>query len=477
VTVARKSLVIRLDREGHPASVFPVTGRAVYMGHDWKCQVVNPGSGNKKFRLLYRSLFGTHIYLPPDAQGTFTYKGATVSLSDMAALGVVKKSRSGYKIRYKKGMVGKITTDNATIVFDMVELAKKSPVVEATPIGHVPAKYRLLLPSSSDFTFLALITVILVGQIFAVRALQNYPIPDITTLRDLPRRISRLILEPNVPPPAHITKAAEKSAPGTEDKAAEPERTEEKVAEDTPAEPAPPGGSAAPATREAIRSQVSKMGILGVLTGRGTAGRTTAGKGISVLQLDAELQQDLDSILGEISGITTSAALAGTGADVGFGGSEPGSGLIGIEGQLSDSGVSGPVQVSSIGRVPEGPAGIGDGTGDSTGTGAGEEYVTPEQRKERSSRAIARIFDAHRGAIKYAYERELRTNPSLRGKVMLTFTISPDGRVTECRIEESAMNWPPLEESLVKMVKTWRFPEIPEGDVTVSYPLVFFPRM
>jgi TonB family protein len=477
VTVAHKSLIIRLDREGHPTAVSPVTGRALYMGHDWKCQVVDPGSGNKKFRLLYRSLFGTHIYLPPDAQGTFTYKGATVSLSDMAALGVIKRSRSGYRIRYKKGMVGKVTTDNATIVFDMAEIAKVKPVADTVTTGHVPAKYRILIPHSSDFTFLALITVILVGQIFAVRALQNYPIPDITTLQELPRRISRLILEPNVPPPAQITKAAEKGAPGTEDKAAESERTEEIVAEDTPAETTPPGGSAAPATREAIRSQVSKMGVLGVLTGRGTAGRTTAGKGISVLQLDAELQQDLDSILGEISGITTSAALAGTGADVGFGGSEPGSGLIGIEGQLSDSGVSGPVQISSIGRVPEGPAGIGDGTGDGTGTGAGEEYVPPDQREERSYRAIGRIVATHTGAIRYAYNRELRKNPSLRGKIVLTFTISPVGQVTECRVEESAMNWPPLEQSLVRMVKTWKFPEIPEGDVTVTYPLVFFPSM
>ena len=135
------------------------------------------------------------------------------------------------------------------------------------------------------------------------------------------------------------------------------------------------------------------------------------------------------------------------------------------------------MQVSSIGEVPEGPPGIGDGIRDGTGAGAEEEYVPPEQREERSTRAIARIVEAHRGSIVYAYTRELRKKTSLRGKVLLTFTISPGGKVTECRIEESSMNWPPLEESLVKMVKTWRFPEIPEGDVTVNYPLVFFPRM
>ena len=477
--MAAKSLVIKLDREGHPAAVSPATGRAVYMGHDWKCQVVDPGSKIYRFRLLYRSLFGTYLYLPPDAEGIFTYQGATISISDMVAWGMLSKSKQGYRIRYRKGMVGKVTTDDATIAFEMAEITElPKPVAAVTaPTGHVPVKYRMLIPHSTDLTFLALLSIILVAQIFAVRALQNYPIPDVTALRELPRRISRLILEPAAPPPAQVAKAAEKAGPGTEDKEAEAERTESEVAEEAPSETPPPGGTAAPATREAIRSQVSKMGVLGVLTGRGTAGRTTAGRGISVLQLDAELQQDLDRVLGEISGITTSAAVTGTGGGVGFGGSEPGSGLIGIEGQLDNSGVSGPVQVSSIGGIPEGPAGIGDGSGDGTGTGAGEEYVPPEQRKERSNRAIARIVAAHTGAIRYAYNRELRKNPSLRGKIVLTFTISPVGQVIECHVEESAMNWPPLEQSLVKMVKTWRFPEIPEGDVTVSYPLVFFPSM
>jgi TonB family protein len=447
------------------------------MGNDWKCQVVDPESGKSRFRLLYRSLFGTYIYLPPDAEGTFTHQGSTISIKDMTAWGVLSKSRAGYRIRYHKGMVGRVTTGGATIEFGMAEIARAKPAVEAAPAGQVPAKYRMLIPHSSDYTFLALVALILTGQIFAIQALKNYPIPDVTALQELPRRISRLILEPNVPPPSQVTRAAEKRVPGIEDKVPGAERTEDTVEEDKTAEVPLPGGTAAPATREAIRSQVSKMGVLGVLTGRGTAGRTTAGKGISVLQLDAELQQDLDSVLGEISGITTSAAVTGTGAGVGFGGSEPGSGLIGIEGQLDDSGVSGPVKVSSIGEVPEGPPGIGDGTGDGTGTLSGEEYIPPEQREERSNRAIARIVAAHTGAIRYAYNRELRKNPALRGKIVLTFTISPEGQVTECRVEESAMNWPPLEQSLVRMVKKWEFPEIPEGDVTVSYPLVFFPSM
>jgi TonB family protein len=129
------------------------------------------------------------------------------------------------------------------------------------------------------------------------------------------------------------------------------------------------------------------------------------------------------------------------------------------------------------GDVHEEPPSIGDGTDKGTGAGIEEEYIGPEHREERSNKAISRIVAAHTGAIRYAYNRELRKNPSLQGKIVLGLKISPEGQVTECRIEESSMNWPPLEEALVEIIKTWRFLEIPEGDVTVSYPLVFFPSM
>ena len=187
---------------------------------------------------------------------------------------------------------------------------------------------------------------------------------------------------------------------------------------------------------------------------------------------------DLEKMLSEISGITTSASVAGTGGGTGFGGTEPGSGLIGIEEQLNDVNVSGPIQVSRLGTASGQP--FGSLSGSSSGEAVGslsEEYVAPERREERSTRTIGRVVAAHTGSIRYAYNRELRKKPSLRGKIVLTFTISSEGKVTECHIEKSAMNWPPLEKSLVKMVRTWRFPEIPEGDVTVRSPLVFFPSM
>jgi TonB family protein len=477
MTLARETLLIHLLRGGRSVSRSAVKGGHLYTGRDWKCQLVDPASHAHRQKLMVRTITGYRIQLPIEATATFTYKGSTIVLEDMVGWGLARKSKKGYLVHHRRGMSADIHVGNATYILEYGQPTVPELVAEPAKQGHLPYKYRIQTPHWTDLTFLVLLTLVLLAHVAGVRALKNYPIPEITALTELPRRISRLILEPVAPPPPKVAIKGETGVEGEGPPVeVEKEPEPEKVKPET--EAPPKGDTPAPANREVIRNQVSKMGVLGVLTGRGTAGRKTTGTGISILQLDAELQQDLESVLGEISGITTTASVAGTGGGAGFGGTEPGSGLIGIEGQLKDANVSGPIQVSSLGTTGGRLPGSldGSGTGEATGSQA-EEYMAPEHREERSNRTIARVVAAHTGAIRYAYNRELRKKPSLRGKIVLTFTISPAGDVTDCRIEKSAMNWPPLENSLVKMVKTWRFPEIPEGEVTVSYPLVFFPSM
>ncbi len=479
MTLARKTLLIRLLRGGRTVTRSVVKGRHIYTGRDWRCQLVDPANPAHRQKLLIRTFAGYRINLPTNATGTFTYKGSTLTIDDMVAWGLARKSRKGYQVHHRRGMSADIRIGNATYILEYGQPPTPEIDPEMTPepakYGHLPLRYRFQAPNRTDLTFLTLLTLIMLAHIAGVRGLRDYPIPEVTAIRELPRRIARLILEPVVPPPPKIARKGEIGGKG-EWPTAEVEKEPEAVKPE--AETPPKGDIPAPATRKAIRSRVSKMGVLGVLTGRGTAGRKTAGTGISVLQLDAELQQDLENMLAEISGITTNASVAGSGGGAGFGGTEPGSGLIGIEEQLKDANVSGPIQVSSLGTASGQPFGSlnGSDAGDASGS-LSEVYVAPEQRDERSTRTIARVVAAHTGAIRYAYNRELRKKPSLRGKIVLTFTISPEGHVTECRIEKSAMNWPPLENSLVRMVRTWKFPKIPEGEVTVSYPLVFFPSM
>ena len=93
----------------------------------------------------------------------------------------------------------------------------------------------------------------------------------------------------------------------------------------------------------------------------------------------------------------------------------------------------------------------------------------------RSEEEIAMIFDRNKGAIYALYERALRINPTLQGKLVLEFTIAPGGAVTRCRIVSSELHDPALEREIVARVMLFRFQPEKVGPTTATKPIDFFP--
>ncbi|HEV7135969.1 MAG TPA: AgmX/PglI C-terminal domain-containing protein [Steroidobacteraceae bacterium] len=93
----------------------------------------------------------------------------------------------------------------------------------------------------------------------------------------------------------------------------------------------------------------------------------------------------------------------------------------------------------------------------------------------RSAEEIAMVFDRNKGAIYALYERALRTNPMLQGKLVLEFTIAPGGAVTRCRVVSSELHDPALEREIVARVMLFRFPPEKVDPTTATKPIDFFP--
>ena len=93
----------------------------------------------------------------------------------------------------------------------------------------------------------------------------------------------------------------------------------------------------------------------------------------------------------------------------------------------------------------------------------------------RSREEIERVFDTNKGAIYTLYNRALRANPTLQGKVVLSITITPDGRVSNCEIVSSELNDPDLEQRLVQRVMLFQFEARDVETVTLTKPIDFFP--
>ena len=87
---------------------------------------------------------------------------------------------------------------------------------------------------------------------------------------------------------------------------------------------------------------------------------------------------------------------------------------------------------------------------------------------------IQRVIRQHRREVRDCYQRELQRTPDLAGRVVVNFTIDPEGNVAHGEITESEMGSELVEECIVRRIRRWRFPApSTPGLVRVTYPFVF----
>lgn len=93
----------------------------------------------------------------------------------------------------------------------------------------------------------------------------------------------------------------------------------------------------------------------------------------------------------------------------------------------------------------------------------------------RSLEEIKLVFDRNKGAIYTIYNRMLRNDPALQGKVVLKLTIAPSGQVLDCKIVSSELRSPELERKLVARIKQFDFGAKKVDTMVVTYPIDFLP--
>jgi len=82
-------------------------------------------------------------------------------------------------------------------------------------------------------------------------------------------------------------------------------------------------------------------------------------------------------------------------------------------------------------------------------------------------------------SIKGLYNKYLKNDPSLQGKVTVRFEIKADGTIGEINIIYSDIPIPEFQDDLLRRIKRWQFPPIKEdeGSLFVTYPIIFEPAI
>jgi TonB family protein len=214
--------------------------------------------------------------------------------------------------------------------------------------------------------------------------------------------------------------------------------------------------------REAISQQVSNRGLLGLLTGTGTAAE---GQAVRNLFNDSNSQggagNDLDQVLASAGGLKTQGA------------SELGSGAEGTRGGRSGSKAN---IDDLVGELESANSQSLSRRGDLTiETPEGEE-ARGTKSVYRSAEAIQEVLYGHVNAIRYCYERELKRDPNLKGKISVRITVAADGHVKNAEIVSSTMNNERVERCILARIQLWKdFKPIDseEGDMTFRYSYAF----
>ena len=198
----------------------------------------------------------------------------------------------------------------------------------------------------------------------------------------------------------------------------------------------------------AARKRVANMGLVGAINAGGGSVADVLGSGNS-------LSADFASALSGVTGVGVATADAVKGGPKGGGAGE----VAGI----GDLGTSGGGKVDLGGKA------------DAEVRGRVSSAAPEVDSADVDRGALTRYVKARLKAIQNCYERELKRNPSLKGKVLVRFTIGTNGRTTEIEIEENTLGNPAVGSCIQSLIRTWSFPFRPDSEVPVSYPFVFAP--
>ncbi len=366
---------------------------------------------------------------------------ADVDFASLRTQGLAKKRGNVYVLALNDSAKGKISFGEITLLFQFVS----PPPVPVKP--ELPLNIKGSLWKSMDQLFFLILGSSLLFHFSGATFIACQPIPEERelSLDELPDRFAKLMMPVKVEAP--VVQAADKGS-------AEDAKKAEKKTEDSgkKVEKAASSGDAAE-KHAAITKAVASKGLLKILGSSGSGGGGAFEDVLGGNTGSGDIANALSGAGGV--GVATADALGSGGGPKGGGsGAVAGIGDIGTKGGGAvNIGTKGDVKIS--GRVAD---------------------ATPEVDSADIDRAaLARFLKQRLASIQNCYERELKRNPTLKGKVVVRFSITPNGRSSDIEIEENTLGNEAVGSCIKTVIRGWIFPFKPDSDVPVAYPFVFSP--
>jgi TonB family protein len=374
------------------------------------------------------------LLLADNYRGEIGGDGEMLSFGHLKSLGLLKREGGKYVVPIQRGRSGKVETDGLTFEFGYrapvaprgVAIPKHGPGYETAGTWFDPDNlnyYRILGAVA------AILLAFMIGSQYANPGEREFRVEDLV------KRVTKLEV-----PETGVGVVTEVSAEGA----------------------GGGGGGGGGGSGGGVGEGIPTTGVVAAITTLGTG----SGRSIADILGAGSGSGDLDGIVSGIGGLRGAGGGGGLGGGLGaggLGGTGLGGGMEGIAGLGGGFGPGGP----GGGRLTKKRVSVSAAAPSSVGGEAAGEA-------NRSPSVIASVIRRHLAGIQNAYNSALKKNPNLgSGKITVRFTISADGAVTSASIVEDTLNCSPLSSSILGRIRSWRFPPVVSGNVSVVYPFVF----
>jgi len=355
-----------------------------------------------------------------------------LSFRDMITHHLLPLNKDSFIYPITEGKKGFIVAGDAKITFQFVDGIQEAAQTLPKFKGYswIYATFKDL---GRDLPFKIILILMIVLHAFILRYMNTLPAgtrPQVNAI-EVPERLAKIIVK-NRPVGFKEDSTVRRGREG---------------AEETDIESKAQKGGGAP---------VERQGLLGLLTG---VGGTDQSSPLADFLLDKGLAKELDEVMSTTAlqiGRSPGNGKAGDDLNDLIAASEAGGGIEDILGDVD--------QVESVSFGEKGRISV-DRIGSMTGTGTG--------LGRRSEDSVRRVMLNYTGRLTYIYNKYLKRQPDLGGKMVVEVVIAASGAVSSVKLISSSFNKPEFEREILNFVRKWKYEAIDEGTVTVTYPLVF----
>ena len=372
--------------------------------------------------------------------------------------------------------------DELDLLFDEVhgahdrEERRKEEFAVEREISRVP--YRaMIMPwtkeAESEKRFRrAILAAVLFCFIFgSLIPLIKLPIPDRTvTVVEIPERLAKLVRK-EPPKPAPQQPQEKPQTPKDETKPQPKKKKTDKPPKKDGGAPKPAKTAVAKAKGGGTAAARKKAERVGVLAFKKAFADLMDETPIAKLGTEARLSKESPRVAGQATAQRSLVAIQAQG---------------GSSGGIGGARVSRNVGSGNVDRL--GGGGIGRGGGN--GKGAGYERIesaiadladssrplSDGASPGRTDEEIQIVFDRYKATLYRIYNKELRKDPTLSGKILLRMIIEASGAVSMCKVESTDLASPELVAKIVARIKRFNFgPKDGVPKTTILYPIDFLP--